>query len=150
MIRCSQLPSLIRNSSSQPNCTPSTACSGCTHSTGAITAGAQEAQDPIRAPEHILRRGDLTARPARRVRRVQARPSPKTCGGSPNWSRRRHLLRFRSVKSVRASDQSRRRPDRHKVPNGLTVDVAIKATQSEHPLDRNSIIFDPATVFGAC
>jgi len=29
-----------RNSSSQPNCTPSTACSGCTDSTGAIAAGA--------------------------------------------------------------------------------------------------------------
>jgi len=37
---CSQLPLRTRNSSSQPNCTPSTACSGCTDSTGAITAGA--------------------------------------------------------------------------------------------------------------
>src|SRR5260370_42014335 len=67
---CSQLPLRTRNSSSQPNCTPSTACSGCTDSTGAVTAGAQEAQDPIRAPEHILRLGDLTARPARRVRPI--------------------------------------------------------------------------------
>ncbi len=33
---CSQLPLRTRNSSSQPNCTPSTACSGCTDSTGAI------------------------------------------------------------------------------------------------------------------
>ena len=29
---CSQLPLRTRNSSSQPNCTPSTACSGCTDS----------------------------------------------------------------------------------------------------------------------
>jgi uncharacterized protein Usg len=35
---CSQLPLRIPSSSSQPNCTPSTACSGCTDSTGAITA----------------------------------------------------------------------------------------------------------------
>src|SRR6202022_2063939 len=56
---CSQLPLRTRNSSSQPNCTPSTACSGCTDSTGP-TVGAQEARSD----------GDLTAR---RVRRVQAR-----------------------------------------------------------------------------
>jgi uncharacterized protein Usg len=35
---CSQLPLRTRNSSSQPNYTPSTACSGCTNSTGATTA----------------------------------------------------------------------------------------------------------------
>lgn len=33
----------------------------------AITAGAQEVQDPIRTLEHILRLGDLTARRVRRV-----------------------------------------------------------------------------------
>jgi hypothetical protein len=37
---CSQLPLRTRNSSSQLNCTPWTACSGCTDSTGAIAAGA--------------------------------------------------------------------------------------------------------------
>ena len=37
---CSQLPLRTRNSSSLPSCTLSTACSGCTNSTGAIAAGA--------------------------------------------------------------------------------------------------------------
>jgi hypothetical protein len=43
---CSQLPLCIPSSSSQPNCTPSTACSGCTDSTGAITAGALRVATP--------------------------------------------------------------------------------------------------------
>jgi hypothetical protein len=53
------------------------------------------------------------------------------------------------VKSVRASDQSRRRPDRHKLPNGLTVDVEVKSTQSVHLLDRNPITFDRRNLLGA-
>src|ERR1700680_2208289 len=35
-VRCSQSLSRIRNSSSQPNYTPSMACSGCTNPTGAL------------------------------------------------------------------------------------------------------------------